>query len=119
MAWNCKDRRRAGLGQLQSEVRISPLEWLNQSSKQTFRADALVHSVAVVHSSCLVYSASLAPAVSSVFATLRNGAKAFPTYCTGARRLGEEFVSGVPGTVDLDKERELQPVSEVPQVGYF
>jgi len=79
------------------------------------RADALVHSVAVVSSSCLVYSASLAPAVSSVFATLRNGAKAFPTYCTGAGRLGDDFVSGVPGTVDLDKERELQPVSEVPQ----
>jgi len=79
------------------------------------RADALVHSVAVVSSSCLVYSSSLAPAVSSVFATLRNGAKAFPTYCTGAGRLGDDFVSGVPGTVDLDKERELQPVSEVPQ----
>ena len=78
-----------------------------------------MHSVAVVSSSCLVYSSSLAPAVSSVFATLRNGAKAFPTYCTGAGRLGDDFVSGVPGTVDLDMEREVQPVSEVPQVGYL
>ena len=80
-----------------------------------FRAESLVHSVAVVSSSCLVYSASLSPAVSSVFATLLNGSKAFPTYCSG---LKDGVVNGpVPGSVDLDRERELQPKSPVPQVG--
>ena len=72
-----------------------------------------MHSVAVVSSSCLVYSASLSPAVSSVFATLLNGSKAFPTYCTGASGLKDGVVSGkVPGSVDLDRERELQPKSQ-------
>ena len=83
---------------------------------EPFRAESLVHSVAVVSSSCLVYSASLAPAVSSVFSTLLNGSKAFPTYCTGASGLEDGPISGVPGSVDLDRERELQPKSSVPQV---
>ena len=81
-----------------------------------FRAESLVHSVAVVSSSCLVYSASLAPAVASVFATLLNGSKAFPTFCTGASGLKDEAITRVPGCVDLDTERELQPKSSVPQV---
>ena len=75
-----------------------------------------MHSVAVVGSSCLVYSASLAPAVSSVFATLLNGSRAFPTYCTGAAGPNDGAVTGVPGSVDLDQERELQTKSPVPQV---
>ena len=75
-----------------------------------------MHSVAVVSSSCLVYSASLAPAVASVFGTLRNGSKAFPTYCTGASGFKDGVISGVPGCVDLDRERELQPKASVPQV---
>ena len=75
-----------------------------------------MHSVAVVGSSCLVYSASLAPAVSSVFATLLNGSRAFPTYCTGAAGPHDGAVTGVPGSVDLDQERELQTKSPVPQV---
>ena len=75
-----------------------------------------MHSVGVVSSCCLVYSASLAKPVSNVFPTLINGSKAFPTYCTGASGLEDGALSGVPGSVDLDRERELQPKSSVPQV---
>ena len=115
MAWHCKNGRCACLGQLQSKVR-EYFEKLKNKNIGLFRAESLVHSVAVVSSSCLVYSASLAPAVSQVFATLLNGSKAFPTYCTGASGLEDGAVSGVPGSVNLDRERELQPKSSVPQV---